>query len=154
MSPPATPVFDDRTKLEVLRRHACLELLRRGGVGRVAFRQGGRIVVVPVNFSLTDDHVVFRTDPGAKLDAAIAHQDVAFEIDAFDEATRTGWNVLVQGTASVVTDPDHLARLEQARLHPWARTQKAHWVEVALEDVWGRRVLSVYAQDALTQEGY
>jgi hypothetical protein len=34
--------------------------------------------------------VVFRTDPGTKLDAAADATAVAFEIDAVHEGTRTG----------------------------------------------------------------
>ncbi len=147
-------LFDDRTQLEVLNRHDCLKLLRQAQVGRIGLLHQGRIMVVPVNFTLDDHHILFRSDPGAKLDAAIANQDVAFEVDRVDPESRTGWNVLVQGRASVVEDPDALDQLDRSGLHPWARTAKAHWIQVALEDVWGRRALSVFDQDTLTHAGY
>lgn len=50
-----------------------------------------------------------------------------------DPESRTGWNVLVQGRASVVEDPDALDQLDRSGLHPWARTAMAHWIQVALE---------------------
>lgn len=33
---------------------------------------------------------------------------VAFEVDAADEATRTGWSVVVRGTLTEVSDPGDL----------------------------------------------
>jgi uncharacterized protein len=68
-------------------------------------------VIFPVNYVFDQDLVVFRTDPGAKLDAATAWESVAFEVDAVDEATRTGWSVVVRGTLADITDPAHLERL-------------------------------------------
>jgi nitroimidazol reductase NimA-like FMN-containing flavoprotein (pyridoxamine 5'-phosphate oxidase superfamily) len=148
-------LFDDRTRLEVLRRHDCLELLRTAGVGRIGLTHEDRITIVPVNYLLDDEvGIVFRSDPGAKLDAALAGQDVAFEVDGVDDEQRLGWDVLVQGRASVVDDPETVDRLERLGLHPWAKTEKEHWVRIELDEVWGRRVLSTFDADALTREGY
>jgi uncharacterized protein len=55
-----------------------------------------------------DDMVVFRTDPGSKLDAAAERELVAFDVDAADEATRTGWSVVVRGALAEVSDPGDL----------------------------------------------
>ena len=35
---------------------------------------------MPVNYALLDDEVVFRTDPGTKLSAALMRTMVAFEV--------------------------------------------------------------------------
>jgi hypothetical protein len=43
---------------------------------------------------------------------------VAFEADALDPATRTGWSVVVTGLARVVVDADDIARYERL-LDPW-----------------------------------
>ena len=80
-------------------------------MARLARKRLGRLVLVldhhpevfPVNYGLDDNVVVFRTRPGTRLVAA--HQaHVAFHVDHHDEATRSGWSVLVQGMAEDVTD--------------------------------------------------
>jgi hypothetical protein len=47
--------------------------------------------ILPVNYALLDDDVVFRTDPGSKLLAALMKVLFAFEVDDADPRTRTGW---------------------------------------------------------------
>lgn len=86
------------------------------------------------------DWVVFRTNPGTKLDAAAELPPVAFEVDAVDEGTRTGWSVLVRGTLAEVTDPDDLERLHALPLSPWAPGAKARYVRVEPASVSGRRI--------------
>ena len=66
-------------------------LLAEQHLGRLAIPDFGGPVIFPVNYVFDQDLVVFRTDPGSKLDAATERESVAFEVDAVDEATRTGW---------------------------------------------------------------
>jgi uncharacterized protein len=81
---------------------------------------------------LMDRHsVVFRSGRGAC---------VAFEVDGADEATRTGWSVLVRGEATEITDPDDLARVRQLPIHPWAPGVKTHYVRILPTAVTGRRI--------------
>jgi glycerol-3-phosphate dehydrogenase len=73
-------------------------------------------VIFPVNYVVDRDLIVFRTDPGSKLDAATERESVAFEVDAVDEATRTGWSVVVGGTLAdhdQVQEPAGLVALAQ-----------------------------------------
>jgi nitroimidazol reductase NimA-like FMN-containing flavoprotein (pyridoxamine 5'-phosphate oxidase superfamily) len=84
--------------------------------------------------------VVFRTDPGSKLDAATELESVAFEVDAADEATRTGWSVVVRGTLAEITDPGDLARLRALPLYPWAPGEKSRYVRVRPRTITGRRI--------------
>jgi Pyridoxamine 5'-phosphate oxidase len=81
-----------------------------GSFGRLAIVEFGGLMVFLVNYVLDHDLVV-RTDPGTKLDAAREREQVAFEVDAAEEDTRTGWSVVVRGTLADLTDPAHLARL-------------------------------------------
>jgi hypothetical protein len=53
-------------------------------------------VIFPLNYVFDQGGVVFRTDLGTH-DAAADAAPVAFELDAVDEATRTGWSVVVRG---------------------------------------------------------
>lgn len=127
--------------VEELSRHECLELLASVPVGRVGVSIGALPAVLPVNFCLTDDAVIFRSTVGAKLSAAVAGTVVAFEADHYDESGKTGWSVLVQGRAAEVTDPATLARVRELPLESWALNGAAdHVIAVELAMISGRRI--------------
>ncbi len=65
---------------------------------------------------------------------------VAFEVDAIDEATRTGWSVVVRGTVAEVSEPDDLERLRTLPLYPWALSAKARYVGIRPASISGRRI--------------
>ena len=69
-------------------------------------------VILPVGYVVAGERVVFRTAPGAKLDAAVHRSVVAFETDRYDPAGDWGWSVLVQGVASEISG---VAELDEAR---------------------------------------
>jgi hypothetical protein len=71
---------------------------------------------------------------------ATERESVAFEVDAIDEATRTGWSVVVRGTLADITDPADLERLRALPLYPWAPGEKARYVRVRPLSVTGRRI--------------
>jgi nitroimidazol reductase NimA-like FMN-containing flavoprotein (pyridoxamine 5'-phosphate oxidase superfamily) len=123
-----------------LSKSECFGLLAQEHLGRVAFVDDLGPIVVPVNFVLDRHMVVFRTDEGTKLDAACRGSRVAFEIDGADEATRTGWSVVVRGEAIEVTDPAELARLRKLPIDPWAPGAKTHYVRVLPAALTGRRI--------------
>lgn len=87
----------DRNGLDVLERQECLTLLGRATLGRVALTIGALPTILPVNYLLVDEHVVFRTGVGTKLDAAARGAVVAFEVDDADPLEHTGWSVVVTG---------------------------------------------------------
>ncbi|SHG85196.1 pyridoxamine 5'-phosphate oxidase family protein [Streptoalloteichus hindustanus] len=130
----------DRTGLQVLDETECLRLLGSVPVGRIAFTHDALPAVQPVTFVVHEGAVVFRTREGSKLAAATRNAVVAFEVDEFDAATRSGWNVTVVGRARVVTDPDELAALAALDLRPWAPGQRDRYVQISVELVQGRRV--------------
>jgi uncharacterized protein len=126
--------------MEELDEEECRKLLAGRHLGRLAIVEFGGPVIFPVNYVFDRDLVVFRTDPGSKLDAATERESVAFEVDATDEATRTGWSVVVRGTLAEITDPAHLARLRTLPLYPWAPGEKARYVRVRPLSITGRRI--------------
>src|ERR1700729_2476567 len=81
-------------RIERLGREDCLRLLGTQQVGRLAFVTEGRPDVQPVNYVLDGDAVVFATASGIKLWAA-TRSPVAFEVDAIDPQSRSGWSVVV-----------------------------------------------------------
>ena len=109
--------------MEELDEDECRKLLAERHLGRLAFVDFGGPVIFPVNYVFDQDLVIFRTDPGSKLDAATERESVAFEVDATDEATRTGWSVVVRGTLADITDPAHLEQLRPCPLPVGTRRQ-------------------------------
>lgn len=86
-------------RLEPLSREDCLQRLREGTVGRIAFVVDGDPLVLPVNYRLVEPAsgpiLALRTRPGNEIDQAPS--SVAFEIDAIDPVHHQGWSVLVRG---------------------------------------------------------
>lgn len=118
----------------------CRRLLATHGVGRIAVPTASGPVVVPVNYSLVEGAIVFRTEPGS-TPAEAAGCQVAFEVDRIDDAFSSGWSVLVCGHARTVTDPDEARRLaEQADSAPWAGGHRDMWVRVDPLAITGRRI--------------
>jgi len=119
----------------------CRKLLGERHLGRLALVDADGPVILPVNYTLDEGAVVFRTDPGSKLDpAAAGATTVAFEVDAVDERDRTGWSVVVRGRAGEVSEPADLQRLRALPLYPWAPGAKARYVRIRSASVTGRRI--------------
>jgi nitroimidazol reductase NimA-like FMN-containing flavoprotein (pyridoxamine 5'-phosphate oxidase superfamily) len=128
-------------RLEVLGRDECVQLLGTSQVGRLGFLRGADLVILPVNYAVDGDIVVFRTDPGAKLEDAPLSR-VAFEVDAIDPATQQGWSVLIHGVGEELT-PAHRDTYERARSLPldsWSPGEKQHWVRIVPTRITGRRL--------------
>ncbi len=123
----------DRT-LQVLTAEECLGLLATASVGRVAVAlPGGPPLVVPVNYAVEADVIVFRTDPGTKLYALREHP-ASFQVDSIDPFHRTGWSVLIQGFAYETSPAD-------VDVDPWDSGPKDHWVRIFPGAITGRRIL-------------
>ena len=108
----------------------CQALLESSRIGRLGLLDADGPLILPVNYCMDGRSVVFRTDTGTKLDAASNGASVAFEVDGIDSAERTGWSILIRGSAATVTEPETLSRLEQLPLIPWAPGKKPHYVRV------------------------
>ena len=123
-----------------LTKDECFRLLSAQHLGRLALADDHGPIALPVNYVLDQHTVLFRTDEGTKLDAAARGARVAFEIDGVDEATRTGWSVLVRGEAALVTDQAELARVRALPLYPWAPGAKSHYIRILPSLLTGRRI--------------
>jgi len=132
----------------VLDLHECLVLLRWETVGRLATAvPDDAPIVVPVNFSVRDDTVVFRCGDGAMFDR-IHDAPVSVQVDRFDWYRKVGWSVLVRGVAHEV-EAEAMTDLE---LEPWAPGAKDHWFQLASPTITGRRL--ELNQRALDGRGY
>ena len=113
----------DHAGLEILPFDECLRLLASVPVGRVGFVADGEVVVLPVNHVVDGQDVIFRTAHGSKAAAASGQDHAAFEADHYNEQTRTGWSVLVNGRAEVVDAEADIQRLSlslsRRGVYPW-----------------------------------
>lgn len=119
----------------------CRRLLARQSVGRLAFVRKGQPLVMPVNYAVDEDSVVFRTDLGTKL-AVVPLRRVGFEVDGYDLEERKGWSVLVQGYATDITrhvDPRARA-LRRLPVTPFASGPREYWIEIRIVRITGRRI--------------
>jgi nitroimidazol reductase NimA-like FMN-containing flavoprotein (pyridoxamine 5'-phosphate oxidase superfamily) len=88
-------------RVEALTVSECRELLMEHHFGRLAFVDAVGVlpVIIPVNYLIDEDTIVFRTDAGSKVAAAVRGAPVAFEVDGVDHDHQAGWSVVVRGTS-------------------------------------------------------
>ncbi len=130
----------DHAGLEILPFDRCLELLAKVPVGRVSFLADGEIVVLPVNHVLDGQDPIFCTTRGSKLSAAEGQNLVAFEADGYDERTKSGWSVLVNGRAQAVYEDAEIQRLSRLGLHPWVTAAaRPFWIRIRPTAINGRQ---------------
>ncbi len=117
----------------------CLSLLRGQSIGRVGWTSAEGPQILPVSYVLADGVIIFRTSPYGVLAELREATPVAFEVDEFDVATRTGWSVLVQGTARAAGNPDELeGRWLADEPLPWATGVRNLYLLITPEHVSGR----------------
>ena len=120
----------------------CYRLLSTRGIGRVAFNTASGLMVLPVNYVLTDATVVIRTGGGSLIGV---HGDgpVSFEADHFDLELGQGWSVLVRGDAHRVLQPAELRKLRECcDLRPWPAGEHDLFIRIVPGKVTGRRIRS------------
>jgi nitroimidazol reductase NimA-like FMN-containing flavoprotein (pyridoxamine 5'-phosphate oxidase superfamily) len=132
--------------VELLDEAECLRLISAGGVGRIGYTGRFGPTVVPVNYALHEETIVFRTGQnspmGEDLRTGIEHAEskVAFEIDELSPTTREGWSILIQGTAHPVDSEAERALVVQSGVEPWAGGEKELFVRIIPTRITGRRI--------------
>lgn len=129
------------------------DLLAASKVGRLGVVIDGRPEIFPVDhvYDRASSSIVFPTSGGTKLHGALDWPFVAFEVDSLESPETGGWSVAVVGRAEEVTDPDDIARFEQARHVRWSHPGGAwsdpgaatHWIRIVPTKVSGRRIKAV-----------
>lgn len=124
---------------ETIDADECRRLIGDADVGRVAWvSPTGGLQVLPVNYALLGDVIVFRVAHGSVLEELSHPVAVAFQVDDLDASTATGWAVLVQGESRAWDGEVPVAQ-------PWAPGRRE--VAVAIEArSWSGR--SVSAEEA------
>ena len=128
-------MFDEDIVIE-LDDDECWAALRADEFGRLAYRLGDEINLVPLNYAVDGDTLLFRTAEGSKLLGIVMHPDVVFEIDSYDE--ESAQSVVVRGTARLL-DEHEAHRADATRLRPWVPTLKYNVVEIEPVAITGRR---------------
>jgi nitroimidazol reductase NimA-like FMN-containing flavoprotein (pyridoxamine 5'-phosphate oxidase superfamily) len=134
--------------LEHLDEAECMRLIAPGGIGRLCFAGQFDLTVLPVNYTVHDGAVLFRTAPEGTTEedlrtgigVASAEYRVAFEVDDFDIQTHEGWSVLVQGPAHHLDSDEERAAAEAIGLQTWAGSNRDHFIRVTPARVTGRRI--------------
>jgi nitroimidazol reductase NimA-like FMN-containing flavoprotein (pyridoxamine 5'-phosphate oxidase superfamily) len=122
--------------IEILDESECRTLLHDRTLGRVGVKIADELAILPVFYAILDGDIVFRTDPGTKLTAALLGTEVAFEVDSASPP----WSVLVRGHAHEVRDLDQ-KRAAQTRLgHDWPAGEREEIVRITTERISGRRL--------------
>lgn len=130
----------ERAALVEIDEARCWELLSASTIGRLAVSITNHPDIFPVNFRVNDRTIVIRTAEGQKLAAAVLGTAVAFEVDALDEATETGWSIVVKGTASEPRRLEDYLEAEDLDIEPWARGEKSRFIIVAPDEISGREI--------------
>ncbi len=125
----------------------CLRLLGTRSVGRLGFLgREGHPLVLPVNYVLDGNAVLIRSGPGAKLAAAEREAPVCLEVDDIDELSRSGWSVLITGTAERLRwahGGKRAAARRGARAPvPWAAGPREHVIRITATKISGRRLIA------------
>ena len=142
----------DRSGLEILHLGDCFLLLGSVPLGRIGFVAGGEVVILPVNFVVDGQDVVFRTSQGSKLSAVEVGHYVGFEADSYDAATETGWSVVVNGLAEIVESDEEAARLDALGLSSWVRAAPERvWVRIRPTSITGRRIPADEADQTIAE---
>ncbi len=119
----------------------CDRLLRSGVVGRIAINTPTGPHVVPVNYSVVGDSVVFRTTPYSVLGTYGPDAPMAFQTDHFDYEYWTGWSVLARGRGEAIADADEVQRINRSWApHPWANGQRNLYFALRWTELSGRRL--------------
>ena len=127
-------------ELEVLTDHQCRELLTQVSVARIGLSVDSLPVILPVNFVVDADSIVFRTGHGLKLSAATAGDVACLEADDIDTLGHGGWSVLVTGRLQEITGPDELEAAERLPLAPWWHQVDQRYVRLSMDLLSGRRL--------------
>jgi uncharacterized protein len=127
----------------------CLDLLSGGVVGRVAFSTRGGPRIVPVNYAMCDDGIVFRTSPYSELGSHGPGSEAAFEIDHLEYDRQQGWSVVALGRLEALS-PDEVDDLIGGReARPWAGGHRNFYLKLAWREVSGRRLGNDWSRSSM-----
>ena len=131
----------------------CVALLGVHHVGRLII-PGDDPYVIPVNYTVVAGSVVLRTERRPVTDAAIDHP-IVFEVDMFDERSKSGWSVVVHGQPA--TSPPRptspATRASASHRASWAPGDRNCVIRISADRLTGR-LLRGEVTPPLDEHGY
>jgi uncharacterized protein len=126
--------------LKIIDELECRALLSTKRIGRVAYVSNELPRIVPVNYMVLEDYIVFRSDPGDKL-SHVPLRHVCFEADGPDDFDRA-WSVIVHGMARDVTTvlDEKFLRLRRTEFPSFTPLSDPHWLAISMDQITGRRL--------------
>jgi len=119
----------------------CRELLGGGVFGRVALCTPNGPRIVPVNYSVVSESIVFRTTASGVVATSDWASPIAFEVDHVDYSDHKGWSVVATGRGQRVDDAQELAHIQRTwDPRPWAGGSRPLYVRLAWAELTGRRL--------------
>jgi hypothetical protein len=125
----------------VLDPRECMALLAAKSVGRIAYTSDAGARILPVNYIIANNSVIFRTVPDGEIFHYALSSICAFEVDETDEFFQSGWSVVVVGRLQLATEDDFARMLYGKLPEPWAGGNRYMFVRLPCEQVSGRRVI-------------
>lgn len=127
-------------QVETIGDDECRTLLEGCEIGRVAFIADDAPTILPVDFMLYENMIVFRSDPGSK----VAHIPLAYVCFEADGAVGPDvvWSVVVHGPARDVTTAlnDQFEQMRRVPMSSFAVMDDPHWLAIDIERISGRRL--------------
>lgn len=130
----------NRTWLIDLPQEVCAELIKSATMGRLGVVVAGKPEVFPVAHVYLDGDIIFPTNTGTKVHAALEWPWVGFEVDGLESGGESGWSVMVSGRAEEITDPSTIKHLVATRSAPWRRGNNVRWIRIIPTEITGRRI--------------
>ncbi len=128
----------------------CLELLSGGVLGRVALSTPLGPRIVPVNYAMYEDNIVYRTTPYSELGTYGWNTDLAFEVDHIDYEKHQGWSVVAVGRGEIIDDADELQDIRNNwDPTPWATGHRHLYVRLRWRDLTGRRIGGDWTRESM-----
>lgn len=116
----------------------CRSFLATGELGRVAVSTPMGPRIIPVNYTLADGCIIFRTSPYSLLGTYARNTDLAFEVDHVDPEHK-GWSVVAVGRAHMVEDLEELRVIKAGwDPSPWAGGKRSMYFRIAWRELTGR----------------
>ncbi len=112
----------------------CASRIASINLGRIAWVHDDAPQVLPVNYTMDNGAVIFRTRPGSPMAAQLPGSLVAFEVDSADFGSLVGWSVVVTGRCQPASDD--LA----GRLTPWADGDRSSVFRIEPDAMSGRKL--------------
>jgi len=130
-------------RLEDLELSECRRLLVSFNVGRLGYSTPDEQRIVPLNYVVADEHIVFRTSSDNDIARFAPGRPVAFEVDEMDGFLQSGWSVLACGTADELPRASLRAMDAGETPEPWATGVRPLYLRIPLTRLTGRRVHAV-----------